>query len=267
MQRPLQTHNLIISSRQASVTLRLPPTLLHKIDSSHHTSWKVWINKVVMPSYVPNIFSTNNAFVWNGVKYALWPGKASAMDITYQLSSVGCVTKWSHVDNRFIFQCTGDLDLSGASSCATILGLERKRHALTPDTGSTCVPELGLLDYVVVSSSLANNTHMWSDGDLKTNTNVLCTMQVNDGVTFPYEDAAGDRAVYYHSSLIDAISVEVTSADLVRIPELTEPWHCSVTIAEVTDVLEAQLSTLNKSTAELLDLKKMNTILKHGPQS
>jgi hypothetical protein len=189
------------------------------------------------------------------------------MDISYQLSSVGCVTKWSHVDNRSILKCTGELDLSVDASCAAIIGLERKRHALVPGMGSSRFPELGLLDYVVVSSSLANNTHMWSNGVLKTNTNVLCTMQVNDtGVAFPYEDAAGDRAVYYHSSLIDAITVEVTSADLVRIPELSDPWHCSVTIAEVTDVLEEQLSTLNKSTAELLYLKKMNAILKHGAQ-
>jgi hypothetical protein len=264
MQRPLQTHHLLISSSGAQVDLRLPPMLLHKVDSSHRTSWKVWISKLVMPSFIPNISAANNTFKWKGIQYYLWPGKSTAQDICYQMSSVGCVTKWSHVDNRFIFQSTGQLDVSALNSCADLIGLPRSSMNVVPGSSSVRAPRLGLLDYVVVHSSLSSNTHVWRDGVLKTNTQGLCTLPVNDEVTYPYEDLSGDRAVYYHSSLIDNIRVWITDAELGLIPTCHEPWHCTVTIAEVADVFEDQLSLLNKNTAELLDLKKINTLLKHN---
>lgn len=262
MQRPLQTHHLLISSAQPVVELSLPPTLLQK--HSQKSSWKVWVSKVIMPSHVPNVSSANNTFVWNGVQYYLWPGKATAQDLCYQFTSTGMVARWSHVDNRFVFQAQGELDLTAANSCAEILGLPRAKLPINGGSGSTVPPRLGLLDYVVVHSSLASNTHVWADGALQTNTQVLCTLPVNDAYTTPYEDLAGDRAVFYHSSLIDTIRLRVTDSTFTNIPTCQEPWHCTISIAEVTDAFEDQLGQLNKNTAELLDLKKISTILKNG---
>lgn len=264
MQRPLQTHHLLLSSTKPVLELMLPPTLLQKRDSSHKTSWKVWVSKVVLPSFIPNISQANNTFMWNGVRHYLWPGRSSAQDLCYQISSTGLTARWSHVDNKFVFQAAGLLDLTAPDSCADVLGFPRAQVAVTPGTSSPQVPQLGLLDYVVVGSSLASNTHVYNDGmGLAPNTHVLCTLPVTEAAILPYEDLAGDRAVYYQSSIIDAIRISMLDASLQAIPALQKPWHCTVTIAEVTDVFEDQLGQLNRSTAELLDLKKLNTVLKN----
>ena len=228
----LQTHNLLISSTSATAQVHLPPSLLYKQDVTNRSCWKVWVSKLVMPRFIPNIDSSNRSFSWNGVIY-LWPGMSSARDICYQLSSAGCLTKWSHVNNRFVFQCSGVLDLSAPNSCAGLLGMARKAHSLSGGMSSGVDPQLGLLDYVVVSSSLASKTHVWRDGKLWTDTQVLCTLPVNESASGPYEDASGARSVCYDSSLINGITIKITDSQFTPIHDCVDPWHCTVTLAEI----------------------------------
>jgi hypothetical protein len=166
MSAVLHTHNLLISSSSASAQVYLPPTLLHKLDVTSRSRWKVWVSKLVMPRFIPNVDAHNRAFTWNGVIYYLWSGMSAARNICYQLSCAGLLTKWSHVNNRFVFQCSGTLDLSAPNSCAELLGMERKVYKLSGGMSSVRDPQLGLLEYVEVSSSLASKTHVWRDGRL-----------------------------------------------------------------------------------------------------
>jgi hypothetical protein len=41
---------------------------------------------------------------------------------------------------------------------------------------------------------------------------VLCTLPVNESSSGPYEDAAGDTAVWYDSGHINGVTVEITDS-------------------------------------------------------
>jgi hypothetical protein len=239
----LQTHHLLVSLRIA-----IPPALLHRVDGSHVSHWMIWVQQFTMPAYVPNVDQTNNSLKWNGVEYRIHAGRGNGQDIAWQLGSVGLTTKWSYVDQRFVFQTTGTLDLTAADSIADLLGLEHAVHQfITPGNMSTKAPDLHFLDYVLVNCSLAMHTHIWNEGTFTPNTPVLCMLPVNVANNSPavFEDSDGCGAIYYTTNVLDAFWNAITDTAFNTVPSLLTPWKARIVIKEViTDDLPKNIARL-----------------------
>ena len=243
----LQTHHLLVSSREPSARITVPPSLLHRVDGSHASRWMIWVQQFTMPAYVPNVDQNNNSFKWNGTEYRIHAGRGNGQDIAWQLGSVGLTTKWSYVDQRFVFQTVGQLDLTSPDSIADLLGLDRKVHNLSPGNMSTKAPDLHFLDYVLVNYSLATHTHIWNEGTFSPNTPVLCMLPVNVSNNTPgvYEDSDGCGAIYYTTNVLDTFWIAVTDTSFNMVPSLLTPWKARIVIKEViTDDLPINIGRL-----------------------